>query len=381
MQSGAASFVASLPPVFNPGGTPTDEAFRLFHEELSRTQIGNRMQVAVLVTDGIPTLCNTTDGKCTGRATSANLLRSADAAITERFSPTRLPALGSLVFTVGIGASVADTTDTTKYGVITGSTFLRNLASSPRFAFSAADFNYLVTTTTQEVLDLLCFYVIDVDQPKRQACSSSGTMFVIRGYNVFEMGSPKCRWQQVGTSNYLFTNATINVTSEKFETEPGIVGYVMCPAPPVPSDPYNAYLEISRDGTYYTSNQFSVLLRNDCRAPPPPAPCPSASIAALFDACKASDFVSTCSAGCEAVSNIFGYAWKAQSIYPDFTAQQIKDCITNQPSSLTLDDKLLISSRSGPGKGPCTSPTPAPATNGASTPMASLMLALCFVLA
>jgi hypothetical protein len=254
---------------------------------------------------------------------------------------------------------------------------LLNFASSPRMAFSAVDFNYLVTTTTKEVLDLLCFYVIDIDQPKSASCQSSGTMFVIRGYNVFAIGTPKCRWQQVGTQNYLFTSATMNVTSEKFGTEPGTVGYVMCPAPVVTSDPFNAYLEVSRDGTYYTNNQVSVLLRNNCSAPPPPNPCPNASIASLFANCIASDFNSVCSAGCAAVSQGFGYAWSAQGIYPAFTSQEIQDCISNYPSSsLTLADKVLIGSRSGPGRSPCVQP---PTIAGASTPLASLF-ALCFVL-
>jgi len=381
MAAGAAAFANSMPSGFNCGGTPTDEAISWFFDELNRTRIPGRLQVAILVTDGIPTLCYTSGGNCNGQLSAAT--PASNAAITERFTASKLPALGSLFMTVGIGSALSTTiSNTNKFGSITGATLLRDFSSAPQMAFLPADFNVLVNQTLASAIDLLCFYVISVLSPARATCYTGGTMFLIKGYNFFPtQGQPMCRWQQVGTTNFLYTNATINVTNTTFLNLPGVIGLVSCPSPVVTTDLYNAYLEISRDGTYFTNNQYSVLLRTDCSAPMPPPPCPNSTIDTLFSTCNSGDFSAAgCSQNCLIASNALGYAFQAAGLYPDFTSAQIAACVNGYPSTqLTTSDKSLISTRTSPGNGPCT--PHAPTTSGAgSAAMSSLMCLVCFFL-
>jgi len=378
MAPGAAAFAAAMPTTFNCGGTPTDEAISLFFSELNRTRVPGRLQLAILVTDGIPTLCYTAGGNCDGTLNAAST--ATNAAIAERFSPAKLPALGSLFMTVGIGAAVSSTIpSTTKYGPITGATLLKDFSSAPQMAFLPSDFNVLVNQTLASAIDVLCFYVISVVSPARATCYTGGTTFIIKGYNFFPtQGQPMCRWQQVGTQNFLYTNAVINVTNTVFQNLPGVVGLVSCPAPVVTTDLFNAYLEISRDGTYFTNNQYSVLLRINCNAPIPPPPCPNATIATLFSTCNSTDFASGCSQACLIASNALGYAFQAAGIYPDFTSAQIAACIQGYPSTqLTSSEKSLISSLSSPGQGPC---TPRATTSGAGSAAMSLICLVCVFL-
>jgi len=280
-----------------------------------------------------------------------------------------------------VGSHINDFIGTTTLGALTGLQLLQDFASSPRFAFFSPDFSVLVNETLTQVLDLLCFYVIDVQSPLPASCYSGGAVFTVKGYNFFPMGSlggtPQCRWQQVGTSNFLYTNANISVTNQTYGNEPGVVGLVTCPAPLVTVDPYNAYLEISRDGTYYTNNQYSVLLRADCTAPVPAPPCPNATIAALFSTCNATDFKIGCSLNCNNAAMALEAAFQAQSIYPNFTPQQIKVCIANVPSpTWASTDKDLLSARTAPNQNPCV----VAATSGAGTVVVSLVCLVCGVL-
>jgi hypothetical protein len=357
MQPSASTFAASLAalPAFNCGGTPTDEALADFYTELSQTQVPGRMQMAVLSTDGIPTMCYTTTKTCSGTNQSYDTTPAANAAIAQRFDPTKLPSLGSLMMTVGIGSDLTSTVSTTQFGTINGETLLIDFASSPRLALLATNFATLISVTLAQVVDSLCYYVMSVVQPLQGTCYTSGTMFVIKGYNMFAMGQPKCRWQQVGTQNFLYTNATITITNETVGIEPGIVGLVTCPAPAVTVDVYNAYLEVSRDGNYYTNNQYSVLIRSNCSAPVTEI-CPNSTIAAVFSACTAADFQDNghCSSNCSQASDALAASFQAQGIYPAFTQPQITSCIINYPSSLSAAVKSAIAMKTAPGKSPCT---------------------------
>jgi len=397
-QAGAAAFTASIPSDagtrertdtiganYNCGGTPTDEAIYWFYDELQRTQIPGRMQMAVLVTDGVPTLCYTNDGRCDGSSqTAGNKERATNAAIAERDNPAKLPQLGSLFMSVGIGTALTTIINPTTYGSVTGRELLTRFASDPKMAFFPQNFTALVTETLGQVLDMLCFYLIDVDSPGRSSCQSSGTTFVIRGYNFFSLGNPKCRWQEVGTQNYLYTDATVTATNFTVPGVPGTVGLITCQAPVVPTDPYNAYLEISRDGTYYTNNQYSVLLRADCSAPIPPRQCPNATVAAVFQACTPADFQTQCSDACKNASGALGQAFAGQGVYlPAFNATQIRDCISsNFPTAAPWTDavKAVMIARSGPSKGPCVVPPPPALTGGAGCLSISLFLTVCLSL-
>jgi hypothetical protein len=260
------------------------------------------------------------------------------------------------------------------YGTISGQQLLQNFASSPKFALLASDFSALITTTLAQVIDELCFYVIGVLQPAQGTCYSSGTTFVIQGYNMFSLGTPKCRWQEVGTSNYIYTDATINATDVKLPYEPGDVGLVICAAPVVNAD-LNAYLEVSRDGTYFTNNQYSVLIRSNCSAPVTLV-CPNASIAAVFSACNMSDFNGHCSPTCLQASDDLGAAFQAHSIYPAFSTQDITNCMSNYPSpaSLTSTDKAQIIDKTAAGQGPCSAKADQQTTSSAN--VAGLFLSL-----
>lgn len=234
----------------------------------------------------------------------------------------------------------------------------------------------LVNETLTQVLDLLCFYVIDVESPLPSSCYSGGTIFVVKAYNFFPMGGkPQCRWQQVGTSNFLYTDAIINVTSQTYENEPGVVALVSCPAPVVTVDPYNAYLELSRDGTYYTNNQISVLVRANCKLPFPSPPCPNATIAAFFSACNATDFAVGCSSACSNAGVALQISVQAEGVFPDFTPQQIKSCMENVPSvTWTTGQKDLVSARTAANQNPCNAPPP---VNGAGSVGISLVCLVC----
>jgi hypothetical protein len=366
MAPGAAAFSADLPQGFSCGGTPTDEALFYFYQELNRTRIPNRMQVAVLVTDGIPTLCYTTGSSCSGQINTGNTAVASDAAIAERFRTGKLSALGSLIITVGIGSDLNVLTGATqRYGAISGTNLLRNFASAPQFAFLATDFAVLVNETLKQVLDLLCFYTIQIVTPEFE-CATSGTMFVIKGYNVFSMGTPKCRWQEVGTSNYFYTDAFINATNEVFSNEPGTVGLVNCPAPMLTKD-LNVYLEVSREGTYYTNNQISVLLRKDCSILLTPE-CPNSTIINVLRVCTPADLTSGCSAVCTSATEFLARDFKAMGPYAAFSDQQIKACIAAiQTTTFTPAQKDQIAAAKG---NPCANPTGA--TNTAWTPVTSL---------
>jgi hypothetical protein len=278
------------------------------------------------------------------------------------------------VITVGIGASLTTLTGSVpRYnGPISGRNLLLNFSSAPQFAFLATDFNTLISTTLDQVLDLLCFFAIQVMTPAPGTCASTGTPFVIKGYNVFPMsGGPRCRWQEVGTSNYLYTTATINTTTETFGNppDPGTVGYVHCPAPAVTKDPFLAYLEISRDGVYYSNNQISVLVRPNCSAPLL-APCPNASIVALYHACKPTDFEGSCSSLCRVASNYLGTQFAAQGGFDAFDVPTLKKCllaVIDAADQLTPAHKDAIATKRGDYCGP------APTTSAAWVPTASFL--------
>jgi len=254
-------------------------------------------------------------------------------------------------------------------------------------AYFPTDFNVLITTTLAQVLDMLCFYLIKVESPPSSSCYGSGTPFVIRGYNFFSLGNPKCRWQQVGTGNYLYTAATVNSTNITVPPDIGTIGLISCPAPTVTTDPFNAILEISRDGYYYTNNGLSVLLRNDCSAPIPPRVCPDSTVTSLFATCTPQDFTSnSCASACLNISNSIGFTFADQGTYiPAFNSSQIRDCLTKgYPTNPSWTPAILstIISRSGPGVGPCQTPAPTAnptpdATGGAAC--LSVFSTLCLV--
>jgi len=140
MMPGAATFANSLAQftTFNCGGTPTDEAISFFASELTATQVPGRLQMAVLSTDGIPTLCYTTTQRCHGTNASSDTIAATNAAIAQRLGP--FAAEGSLMMTVGIGGSLGVHTGTTTNGIdYTGQQLLQYFASSPRLALLATN--------------------------------------------------------------------------------------------------------------------------------------------------------------------------------------------------------------------------------------------------
>lgn len=366
MQSNASLFSASIPIITGAwsgtggacGGTPTDEALLLFFQELNETQIPNRMQVAILLTDGEPTLCYTTGATCDATGNSGNVAKATTAANAERWRPGKLPALGALFFAIGIGSS-------------TNQALLNNYSSAPRMSFTASTFSALVNVTLPQVLDQLCFYAIS----GASNCTGATQTYTVKAYNFFPLQAfPKCRFQEIGTSNYYYSNATITMTNQTFLNESGTVSFVSCPAPVVPYD-FAAFLEISREGHYYTSNEYQTTVRRQCNVTSKPI-CPGSVLQTFFNACTEGDLENrTCSADCAAASTALGNAF-----LPDFYLfdnASIAECINNFPGDLSTAVRAFVVSLTAPGVGPCPKANPPnPTTSGANTLAAGLLVLL-----